>query len=198
VEPVAVSNPFSDPAFMENIVRVVATGMVAGASSTTPRSGGVVTIVQWVKGMREMGCMTYRGEEDAKVARHWLRKVERVINQMQMPEKLRVDCLTQLLVDSAHSWWQTIIERRSREVLRWRDFHEEFEERYYSWEHRREKEQEFLDLRQGHLTVLEYDGLRWELRMILIAMQFQSVRELVRAAQGMERVIRDTLKPVVE
>ena len=36
------------------------------------------------------------------------------------------------------------------------------------------------------------DGLRQELRMILIAIQFQSVRELVRAAQGMERVIRDT------
>ena len=79
-------------------------------------------------------------------------------------------------------------------------------------------------MRQGDLTVLEYerrfqdlavfastylptkrhrverfrDGLRRELRMILIAMQFQSVRELVRAAQGMERVIRDTLKPVVE
>jgi hypothetical protein len=98
------------------------------------------------------------------------------------------------------------------------------EERYYSWEHRREKKQEFLDLRQGDLTVLEYerrfqdlaafastylptkrhkverfhDGLRQELRMILIAMQFQSVRELAWAAQGMERVIRDTLKPVVE
>jgi hypothetical protein len=42
------------------------------------------------------------------------------------------------------------------------------------------------------------DGLRRELRMILIAMQFQSVRELVRAAQGMERVIKDTPKPVVE
>jgi hypothetical protein len=96
--------------------------------------------------------------------------------------------------------------------------------RYYSWEHRREKEQEFLDLRQGDLTVLEYerrfqdlvafastylptgrhrverfrDGLRRELRMILIAIQFQSVLELVQATQGMERVIRDTLKPVVE
>jgi hypothetical protein len=81
-----------------------------------------------------------------------------------------------------------------------------------------------LDLRQGDLTVLEYerrfqdlavfassylpterhkverfrDGLRRELRMILIAMQFQSMRELVRATQGMERVIRDTPKPVVE
>ena len=78
------------------------------------------------------------------------------------------------------------------------DFHEEFEERYYSLEHKRENEQEFLELKQGDLTVLEYerrfqdlaafastylpterhrverfrDGLRWELRMILIAMQF--------------------------
>jgi len=42
------------------------------------------------------------------------------------------------------------------------------------------------------------DGLRQELRMILIAMQFQSVRELVRVAQGMEGVIRDTPKLVVE
>jgi hypothetical protein len=143
---------------------------------------------------------------------------------MQVPEELQVDCVTQLLVDSAHSWWETIRERRSGEVLRWRDFRKEFEERYYSWEHRREKEQEFLDLRQGDLTVLKYerrfqdlaafastyllterhrverfhDGLRRELRMILIAMQFQSVRELVRAAQGMKRVIRDTPKQVVE
>ena len=42
------------------------------------------------------------------------------------------------------------------------------------------------------------DGLRRELRMILIAIQFQSVLELVQAAQGMERAIRDTPKPVVE
>jgi len=168
--------------------------------------------------------MTYRGEEDAEVAGHWLRKVERVINHMQVPEELRVDYMTQLLVESAQSWCETIRERRSGEVLRWRDFHEEFEERYYSWEHRREKEHEFLDLRQGDLIVLEYerrfqdlagfastylpierhrverfrDGLTWELRMILIAIQFESVRELVRVAQGMERVIRDTPKPVVE
>jgi hypothetical protein len=81
-----------------------------------------------------------------------------------------------------------------------------------------------LDLRQGDLTVLDYerrfqdlaafastylpterhrverfcDGLRRELRMILIAMQFQSVQELVRAAQDMERVIKDTPKLVVK
>jgi len=51
-----------------------------------------------------------------------------------------VDCVTQLLIESAHSWRETIRERRSGEVLRWKDFHEEFEQRYYSLEHRREKE----------------------------------------------------------
>jgi len=115
VAPVVGSNPFSNPAFMEHIVRAVAAGMVAGASSTNPRSEGVVTIVQWVKGMREMGCMTYHGKEDVG---HWLRKVERVINQIQVSEELRVDCVTQLLVESAHSWWETIRERISGEVLR--------------------------------------------------------------------------------
>jgi len=59
VAPVAESNLFSDPAFMQHIVRAVAAGMVAGTSNMTPRSGGIVAIVQWVKGMREMGCMTY-------------------------------------------------------------------------------------------------------------------------------------------
>jgi hypothetical protein len=81
-------------------VRAVAAGMAAGASSTALRSGGVVTIVHWVKGMKEMGCMTYRGEEDAEVAGHWPRKMERVINQMRVPEELRVDCMTQLLIEN--------------------------------------------------------------------------------------------------
>jgi hypothetical protein len=82
-----------------------------------------------------MGCTTYSGEEDGEVAGHWLRKVERVIDQMQVPEETRVDCVTQLLTESAHSWWETIRERRAGEDLRWRNFREEFEERYYSWQH---------------------------------------------------------------
>jgi hypothetical protein len=50
-----------------------------------------------------MSCTTYSGEEDAKVAGHWLRKVERVIDQMQVPEETRVDRVTQLLIKKAHS-----------------------------------------------------------------------------------------------
>ena len=54
--------------------------MAVGMSSPTPRAERVVTLVQWVKGMQEMGCTTYSGEEDTEVAGHWLRKIERVID----------------------------------------------------------------------------------------------------------------------
>jgi len=59
---------------MDHIVRAIAAGMATGAFSATLRSGGVVTIVQWVRCMRGMGCMTYHGEEDAEVAGHWLKQ----------------------------------------------------------------------------------------------------------------------------
>jgi hypothetical protein len=42
------------------------------------------------------------------------------------------------------------------------------------------------------------EGLRQELKLILVAMQFQSVRELVQAAQGMERVMNDTPRSTSE
>jgi len=42
------------------------------------------------------------------------------------------------------------------------------------------------------------DGLRQELKVILVAMQFQFVWDLVQVAQGMERVMNDTLRPTSE
>jgi hypothetical protein len=44
-------NPFSDPTFMDHLVRSMTARMAAKASNTAPRLERVVTIVQWVKGM---------------------------------------------------------------------------------------------------------------------------------------------------
>ena len=109
---ITIPNPYSDSVFLEQLVKAVVAGMAAGTSIPAPRAERVVTLVEWVKGMHEMGCTTYSGEEDAEVTRHWLRKVERVIDQMQVPKETRVDCVTQLLTESAHSWWETIREKR--------------------------------------------------------------------------------------
>jgi len=154
---------------------------------------------------------------DAEVVRHWLRKVERVMTPMPMPKESRVNCAAQLLAVSAHSWWETMRERRSREALMWRDFREEFEETYYSWKHRKENDQEFLNLQQRDINVFKYerrfqdlsifaspylptehhrvkrfrDGLLQELKMVLIAMPFQSIRELQQVDQGILKLVSE-------
>jgi hypothetical protein len=58
--------------------------MAVETSNPAPQAETMVTLVKWVKGIWEMGCTTYSGEEDAEVAWHWLRKVERVIDHMQV------------------------------------------------------------------------------------------------------------------
>jgi hypothetical protein len=41
-------NPYSDPTFLEQLVKAVAAGMAAGASNSTPRAERVITLFQWV------------------------------------------------------------------------------------------------------------------------------------------------------
>jgi hypothetical protein len=76
--PAVAPNPYSDPTFLEQIVKVVAAGM-AKVSGSAPRQARVVTLVHWVKGMREMGCVTFSREEDAEVAVHWLMRLTQIL-----------------------------------------------------------------------------------------------------------------------
>ena len=78
--PATIPNPYSDFAFLEQLVKAIVVGMAASTFSLAPWAERVVTLVEWVKGMQEMGCTTYSGEEDAEVIGHWLRKVEWVID----------------------------------------------------------------------------------------------------------------------
>ena len=54
-----------------------------------------------------MGCEPCMGEQDAKIAGRWIRKVEKNMIQISIPEGLRVHCETQLLSDRAMTWWGT-------------------------------------------------------------------------------------------
>jgi hypothetical protein len=168
--------------------------------------------------MREMGCEPYMGEQDAEIAGRWIRKVEKTMIQISIPEGKRVNYATQLLSDRAMTWWETVQLRRATETLTWSDFKKKFENQFYSKYHRKVKEQEFLALRQGDMSVLEYekrfhdlslfaphympieehmieklrDGLRQDLRQGLIALRFKFVRELIEAAQALEACIGES------
>jgi hypothetical protein len=66
-----------------------------------------------------MGCEPYMGEQDAEMARRWIRKVEKTMIQIRIPKDLKVNCATQLLSDRAMTWWETVQLRRATETLTW-------------------------------------------------------------------------------
>jgi hypothetical protein len=107
----------------------------------------VVPLVRLVKSIKEMGYEPYMREEDAEIAGRWIRKVEKTMIQISIPEGLKVNCATQLLSDRAITWWDTVQLRRATKTLTWSDFKTEFENQFYSKYHRNVKEQEFLALR---------------------------------------------------
>jgi hypothetical protein len=73
-----------------------------------------------------------------------------------MPEGLWVNCATILLFDWVMTWWETVQLRHTTETLTWSDFKSEFKNQFYSRYHCKVKEQEFLAIRQGEMSVLEY------------------------------------------
>jgi sulfur transfer complex TusBCD TusB component (DsrH family) len=54
-------------------------------------------------------------------------------------------------------WWETVQLRQATEILTWRDFKSAFENQFYSRYHRKVKEQDFLALKQGVMSILEYE-----------------------------------------
>ncbi|XP_052302021.1 uncharacterized protein LOC112323659 [Populus trichocarpa] len=229
--PTGVLPQYVDAGLLVQIVKAVMEGMTGSATQTTPTTqipqaapmtsmttDNVVPLVRLVKSMREMGCEPYMREQDAEITGRWIRKVEKTMIQISIPEGLRVNCATQLLSDRAMTWWETVQLRHATETLTWSDFKTEFENQFYSRYHRKVKEQEFLALRQGDMSVSEYerrfhdlslftphyvpteehmieklrDGLRQDLRQGLIALRFKSVRELIEAAQALEACIGES------
>ena len=53
-------------------------------------------------------------------------------------------------------WWDWVKTSRNVEAITWVDFRELFMSKFFSVSARHVKAREFLDLRQGYMTVLEY------------------------------------------
>ena len=75
---------------------------------TSTTTNNMVLLVQLVKSMREIRCEPYMVEQDAEIARRWIRKVEKTMIQKSILEGLRVNYATQLLSDRAMTWWEIV------------------------------------------------------------------------------------------
>ncbi|XP_017604815.1 uncharacterized protein LOC108451661 [Gossypium arboreum] len=62
-----------------------------------------------------------------------------------------------LLRDSAYQWWNTLMSVVQRERVTWEFFQEELRKKYISQRFIDQKRKQFLELKQGRMSVTEYE-----------------------------------------
>ena len=109
---------------------------------------------------------TYNGATDPVVLEDWINETEKILEVVNCPENLKVKLAAFYLVGPAELWWRALKGVLAASTSaggatqptswRWEDFLKKLRERFYPAALQRQKESEFLYLRQHSLSVTEY------------------------------------------
>jgi len=101
---------------------------------------------------------TFKGRYDPDGAQKWLKEVERILRVRQCSEVQKVRFGTHMLAEEADEWWVSLLPILEQDgtVVTWAVFRREFLDRYFPEDVLGNKEIEFLELKQGDMSITEY------------------------------------------
>ena len=88
-------------------------------------------------------------------AHNWIERMERVFVQVQVPDDRKVGLAAQFLEEEPHYWWVSV-SNGGPTFCTWAEFKVMFNEKYFSPTHMANLQDEFLNLRKGDMTVMEF------------------------------------------
>ena len=100
----------------------------------------------------------FSGNYDPEAARLWLTETEKIFEAMGCFEEHKVPYATFMLQGEAENWWKFVRPTIATYggIITWSAFKEKFLENYFPRDLRKRKAREFLDLKQGNMSVGEY------------------------------------------
>ena len=100
------------------------------------------------------------GAHDPESAQKWLKEIEKIFRTMACSDAQKVQFGTHMLTEEDEDWWDNTRQRLADigTEITWAVFREEFLKKYYPEDARGKKEIEFLELKQGNMTVAEYSA----------------------------------------
>ena len=152
------------------------------------------------------------------VADHWFIQVEKVLEAMEIvTDTTRIKLAAFQLEGEAQVWWNWSKISRDLEAMTWAEFHDLFMGKYFSDTTRHAKAQEFLELKQGAMTVIEYvarimekarfsndyvatdvakvrrfeNGLKLPIRGRIVGLRLQDMDSMVETALTIKKEIED-------
>ena len=143
------------------------------------------------------------------MADHWFMQIENVLEAMEITsDTTRVRLAAFQLEGEARVWWRWVKTSRDLEVMTWAEFQELFMGKYFPETTRHAKAQEFLELKQGAMIVMDYvarftelarfaddyakvrrfeNGLRLSIRARIVGLRLQDMDSMVGTALTIER-----------
>ena len=98
---------------------------------------------------------TFTEGGDLMVADHWFRQVKRIFEAMEITsDATRIRLATFRLEGESQVWWDWIKVSKDLEMMTWEEFRELFMGKFHPISARHVKAQEYLELKQGSMTVL--------------------------------------------
>ena len=99
----------------------------------------------------------FTGGGDPMVADLWFMQIEKVLESMKITSNTnRIRLAAFQLEGEAQVWWNWAKTSRDLEAMTWAEFQELFMGKYFLDTARPAKAQEFLELKQGTMTVMDY------------------------------------------
>ncbi|KAL5574614.1 hypothetical protein UlMin_016313 [Ulmus minor] len=92
---------------------------------------------------------------DPLVAEEWLSSIQTILDFMHLNEREKVLCATYVLKKDARYWWETVKMRRNVQDMTWDEFIVEFNQKYYNRMAMRAQQNEFINIKQGSMSVTE-------------------------------------------
>ncbi|XP_006590035.1 uncharacterized protein LOC114371463 [Glycine soja] len=162
----------------------------------------------------------FSGDYDPESARLWLVETEKTFVAMGCLEEHKVPYATFMLQGEAENWWKFVKPTSAAPggVIPWNAFKDKLLDNYFPRDLRKRKAREFLDLKQGNMSVGEYttkfnellqywpqyqdaqnkedlcaqfeDGLRLEIQQAVSYMQITDFNQLVTKC----RIFEDKMK----
>ena len=100
---------------------------------------------------------TFTGGGDSMVADHWFMQIENILEAMEITsDATRIRLAAFQLEGEARVWWRWVKTSRDLEVMTWAEFQELFMGKYFPETAKHAKAHEFLKLKQGAMTVMDY------------------------------------------
>ena len=110
--------------------------------------------------VRKHGVEEFHGTtmEESDKAEFWLEKLERDLDEVRCPMDQKATRAVSLLQGATYDWWKLVLRNPLLpDLVTWDYFVTEFNTKYVTDDYKESKWKQFLTLKQGKLTVAEYE-----------------------------------------